>query len=342
MTRARMMPPWVADNRGTCRTWRDALWLSDAELGKLVGWAEQGAPEGDPSRRADSRVPNHAPAEKPRDLERVDAVLDTGADYTPGLGASAYRCFVADPGLTHERMLTGIRVVSTDPRAVAHIAIYGLDSDAAERQAVGRDTEEAGPGYTCYGSPRVEPARLLASWTWDNPTLHFPEGTGLRVSSNRKWVVQILYNVITTGLSTQTRTHIDLKFDDGVRAASFIALRASDMALPPGKNYAEASAHFRADAPMTVLGIAPRMHGLGKTMQIDRTRKDGDECAASFDHWNVYGQRLFIYQEPLRLSTGDELRATCVYNTKTASETVHGGDDITDEACEANLYVVSP
>jgi len=59
---------------------------------KLAGWVEQGAPDGDPSFRADSRVSSHAPAQKPPDLERVDAVLDTGSDYTPGLGASAYRC----------------------------------------------------------------------------------------------------------------------------------------------------------------------------------------------------------------------------------------------------------
>jgi hypothetical protein len=59
---------------------------------------------------------------------------------------------------------------------------------------------------------------------------------------------------------------------------------------------------------LTVLGIAPRMHVLGETMQLDLLRGTERTCAASFDHWDFYRQRLFVYEKPL--SSGGSMAAS--------------------------------
>jgi len=338
MVQGRMMPPWIAENSGICRTWRDASWLTNEEIATLVHWQEQGMAPGKPAELPPLE------GKPPADLERVDVTLDTGADYTPGLGASAYRCFVVDPELSRDRGLTGIRVASTDPRMVAQVTMFALESEAAEVEASRLDRAEPGPGYSCYGSPRVEPARFVASWTWGAPALPFPEGTGLRLEGHRKLVIQVHYNVITSGLGAPTRSRVGLRLDDieQVRPASFESLAAGDFALTPGKTYVEASGDLTVSRPISVLAVAPQMHTLARTMQIDHVHAGARDCAANFDHWNFYSQRLFVYEKPLHLSPGDQLRITCIYNTESVAQPVHRGESIHDEECKANLYVVTP
>lgn len=43
----RRMPPFTLDNSGACQTFRDARWLSDAEIALVTSWVADGAAEGD-------------------------------------------------------------------------------------------------------------------------------------------------------------------------------------------------------------------------------------------------------------------------------------------------------
>ncbi|WP_394842822.1 hypothetical protein LZC95_37840 [Pendulispora brunnea] len=333
----RMMPPWGADDTGICRTWRDALWLGDAELSTLVSWTETGTPAGEPVGHARVR-PDPIP-----ELAHVDTTLDLGFDYKPGLGPTSYRCFVVDPNLDRDRFLTGIRVRFSDPRMLAQITLFAPQTMAAEADALTLDQDDPAPGYSCYGSPRVDPATLVASWTWSTPAQIFPPGTGIRLAAHRKLVAQVHYNVMTAGLSASSRTAIDLQFDEGVREAQFLPLSPRGIQLAPGKTYAEASGEMTMTAPTTIFGVAPRMHSLGRTMQLDRFHGGASpSCAGNFDHWDFYRQRLFTYDEPLRVEAGDRLRVSCIYNTEGRADPVLQGEDIRDEECTAYLYVAPP
>jgi hypothetical protein len=161
VVQTREMPPWGADNTGLCRTWRGALSLADADIRTLVKWTE--APKA-----GDRGGARRATEPGPPPFRPSGVTLDTGVDYAPGLGPSAYRCFVVDGGLRRDRLLTAIRVVSTEPRSVEQITLYGLDSAEAQAAADDLDRQGEGPGYECYGSSRVKGARLVASWTWDS------------------------------------------------------------------------------------------------------------------------------------------------------------------------------
>jgi hypothetical protein len=337
----RTMPPWGVDNTGLCGTFRDALWLTDGEIATIVSWAEHGAPAGKPGTRPRAPGTNYIDERKAGTLPRVDATLDTAADYAPGVGNGAYRCFVADPGLERDRLLTAFRVESSDPRIVAQVTLFALDSRSADDEAGRLDEREPGPGYTCYGSARAEPARLIASWTWGSGVARMPAGTGLRLHAGRRVVVQIHYNVITAGLAAKSRTRIELQLDDGARDASLWKVAPASFELPAGQRYVEAVAEVATPTALTVYGLAPRMHTLGKTLEIDRISGTAARCLGTVEHWNVYWQQLFLMTSPLRLTTGERLRVTCTYDTQSRAQPVPSGERIADEACSAFLYVVA-
>lgn len=329
----RSMPPWLPDDTGVCGRWKDALWLPNDEVQMLVSWLEGSLPAGEPRDAP-------APVDPTPSLEHVDAVLDAGASFEPGLVERAYRCFVVDPGLAKDRLMTALRVHSTDPRMVAQITLFALESEKAEADADALDRASPEPGYPCYGSPRVEPERLVASWTWDSPVLRFPRGTGLRLRAHRKLVMQVHYDVITSGLSASTRTRIDLELDDRGREASLIRLAASGFSLPPEQRLTSADGEMIVPSDVTLWGIAPRMHTLGKTLQVSRVGGGAPSaCLGAFEHWDFYRQRFFEYVAPVRLSRGDRLRVACAYDTQSRQDPVSSGDDIRDEDCAAFLYV---
>ena len=330
----REMPPWGADNTGLCRTWRDALWLPDDQVEKVVKWTEKAdpGPAGAP--------PLHAPGEP--HFGPAGAVVDPEATFKPGLGPDAYRCFVADPHLAHDALVGAFRIVSTDPRSVEQVTLYALDTPQAEAAADALDRADDGPGYSCYGSSRVAGARLLTSWTWDSDVLRMPAGFGVRLAAGRKVVLQVHYNIIASGLDAPTRTLVQLEFDPAAREASFVDVSLPDLNLAPGKRRVEAAAEKAIPSDLTVLGIAPRMHVLGQTMQLDLLHGGERTCAANFDHWDFYRQRLFIYQKPLEVHGGDAVRVSCVYTTQGRAAPVRMGERIEDEECLASLLVARP
>lgn len=317
----REMPPWIADDTGICCRWRDSLWLPKDELSTLVAWLEDGAPA------AKRTAPASLPARASPTLAHVDVTLDQAEDFVPGLTDRAYRCFVVDPKLERDRFMTALRVSSTDPRAVAQVTLFAIES------------EPPGKAYPCYGSPLVRPARLIASWTWDVPVLRLPPGTGVRLRKGEKLVMQVHYDVITSGLAAPTRTSVELELEDGVKEAVLLRLASEPFVLQPSRRVTRTGGDLVVPRKMTLWGIAPRMHTLGKSLRVQRVEGAASRCLGAFERWDFYRQRLFLYQEPVRLAEGDRLRVLCTYDTESRQDVVTSGGGIRDEECAAYLYV---
>ena len=68
-------------------------WLTEEQIKTIVAWADNGAPEGDPSNKP--KVPA-----RPGGLKDVTMTIDPGGEYTPkpqGNKTDDYRCFLIDP-----------------------------------------------------------------------------------------------------------------------------------------------------------------------------------------------------------------------------------------------------
>jgi hypothetical protein len=326
-TRARVMPPWGADNSGDCGTWQGARWLSEAQIESIASWLDNDAPQGAPDAISGATM-FVTPF-------RSDALIDIGAPYKPGLGAGGNRCFLADPHLDRDRLLTAIRVASDDPRAVAQVTLFALDSAEAEAEALALDAAESGSGYGCFGTARVADARLVASWTWPEAVLRLPSGTGIRLHQGRQLVIQIHYDVSRTSSSFVSGTQVELELDDQATEARVLPVSA-ELQLPPGASSVATEVVHTIDQKVKLVGVAARMHIRGRNLQL--AVEDG-ACLARFPNWDFYNQQLFRAAQPTVIETGQKLRLSCEHTTLGRTETMHSGDSIDDEECVAYLYV---
>jgi hypothetical protein len=86
----------------------------------------------------------------------------------------------------------------------------------------------------------------------------------------------------------------------------------------------------------------PHLHGLGRSLVLERERAGQRSCLASFAHWNPAQEQLFRYRTPFDLAPGDRIRLSCAFDTSGRTEDVLGGEGIDQEECRAYLYVSEP
>lgn len=336
-TGERTMPPWGADNSGACNTFKHARWLSDDEIGKLSGWVAGGKVEGDPS--LEPPQPELIPQ-----LADSTHTLDPGVDYTPPSDrADDYRCFLVDPGLTSDQFITAFQVYPGNTRMVHHAILYSLDSAAAETEATQLDQAEAGPGYTCFGGPRVAngSSRFLVGWAPGTGATWYPEGTGVRMSGGRKAVLQIHYN-LANGIAAD-RTRLELKMAANVQNEALIVPIADlDMQLPPRLERTETTFQMANPFPLAIRihGVAPHMHTLGRSLRVEYTAANGTtQCLVDVPRWDFHWQQLYLYESPLRISPGGQVKLTCSYDTRERNTPVTWGEGTQDEMCLNYFYV---
>lgn len=336
-TRERIMPPMPVDNSGACNTYSNARWLDDAEIALFQAWADADGPEGDLS-----RAPELPPA--PGDLDRVDVSLDMGFEYTPNDEApDDYRCFIVDPGLTSNAFLTGYQVFPGDARVVHHVIVYAPADEEALAEAELLDAEDPARGYTCFGGPGVSAApRVL--WAPGAGVIEMPRDTGVPLVAGHKLVMQIHYNV--SAGTFPDRTRVDLRLADRVaRPAEYLAVANPEMMVPPRQRLATTTITIpHREQEVTVWGVLPHMHTLGRTLRLDaRTAQaDADTCLVDVPRWNFHWQNAWWYDAPLSLEQVRSVTLTCGYDTSSRTLPVVWGEGTMDEMCLTYLYVTLP
>lgn len=337
VTARRKMPPWGADDTGLCGRFQDSQWLSADEINAFAEWSKAGAPRGagEPSKPP----PTPAPALPP---DTVSVSIQSPA-YPPTVGDSATRCFLIEAPLATDTSLTGLELGASPIHAVRQAVLDALDTPEQIAAARKLEAEDQEPGYACYGSSGVPDARLIASWSWGVPVQAMPEGSGLPLRAAQPLVLRLRYNVKGSGFNSgkPVTTKLDLHTRSAARHARVQRFAASGFRLPTRQKQAELTSELAISEPSALLGLVPRMHTLGRTLNLERVRGDEHTCLAHFGHWNVYEEQLFRYQSAFDLKPGDRLKLTCVYDTTSKTVETAPGDSIDDEACAAELYLVA-
>jgi hypothetical protein len=325
---SRRMPPFLADNTGTCGTFDTHEWLSDDEIARLGRWAAEGAPAG--GEKLEIPVP-----------ERLEGALtlQVGQGYEPTTTPDEYRCFLVDPGLEEDRFLTAFQVVPTDPKLVHHVILYTLDSEVAEETADTLDALDEAPGYSCFGSSAVPDSRPIAAWAPGTPLTRLPADSGLRLLPGRL-VVQVHYHGTGSG-----GTSVQLELQEGVAREAMVVLLADlGMSLPPG----EREVHHSWELPLGQLGLPlgayvrgvfPHMHRRGRTLRLEVVREGATDCALAVPRWDFGWQRMYFYEQPLYVDPDDTIRLQCTFDTEQDELPVEWGEGTEDEMCLVGLLV---
>ena len=338
--RGRVMPPWkpvpgIGDFVGVRR-------LTTQEHDTLLRWLDAGAPEGDRT-----KLPPPATFPTGWSLGMPDHVVEMESAYTVKARAGdVYRCFVIPTSFAEDRWVTKAEFAPGDRKLVHHVLTYLDTSGAAETL----DRRDAGPGYTCFGSPGFSAVGGLGGWAPGAAPHRMPDGAGMLLPAGARVVVQMHYNN-GSAESRSDRTRVALHFARAPIDKRVYSIPVADLtlAIPAGARRHEVRAMRWITQDMQLIAISPHMHLLGREMKVTATYPDGTvKPLIHIDDWDFHWQGTYNYAQPVALPGGTRIDMTAVFDNSPESprqpsrppKTVRWGDGTTDEMALVFLRVI--
>lgn len=366
------MPPFAASETADCEPkhgWKDDLRLSEDDKQMLRDWANDGAPEGDPSLAAE------VPAVPQTTLQDPDQSLRMAGSTTIEGTTDRFVCYSLDPGLTEDAFIEAIQVVPGNDKIVHHVLIYVDESgDTAEL------ADEDG-AFDCSGGALG--GALVGAWAPGAVPNRMPADAGMQIPAGARLVMNVHYHPTGVGPEVDEATGIDIVWTEErpffAARLSLVGNAAGGDALQPGPNDdngveflipAGVSAHtesMRFTIPdgfpqLRVFSVGSHMHYAGVDMLIEVERPSGDdECLLQTPTYKFEWQRSYTYDADInavpRLQAGDVLTLRCTYNNtmdnpslaealrqagKDEPQDIVLGDETNDEMCLAVIGTVFP
>ena len=354
---AKVMPPWPPDS--TCNTYKYDRSLTDKQIDTFASWVDGGMLEGDPATTPQTRNNNQD------GLSRVDLTLTT-EEYTPQQTPDDYRCFLLrwPEEYTERKYVTGFNAIPGDIASAHHIVAF-LASAAQVSEYERLDANEAGAGYTCFGTTGGPVIGSVGAWAPGGSGRDLSDGIGILIEPGALIVLQVHYNTLTS-VPTMARTSIDLKIDDIVEHDA-ITLPWTDplwwfgdsMTIPAGLS--EVTHSFSKDPtsfytrgyPIDIYQTSLHMHMLGTKSSMVIERKNGTtECLISMPRWDFNWQGLYQFSDgPIRVNPGDKITIECTWDNSAENQPrvdgqllpprdVGWGENSTDEMCLGSIFGV--
>ncbi len=338
VTASRFMPPWkpvpgYGDFKG-------ANYLSDAELATLRRWAEAKAPQGN---AADLPDPPQFP--DGWQLGKPDITLKMPQPFQiPAEGEDIYQCFVLPLSLPNGANVAAVEIHPGNRKVLHHTILY-LNDDGSARE---KDKETVEPGYRCFGGPGVRAAGSLGGWVPGATPHVLPAGTATVVPQGADVVMQNHYH--PSGKPETDQSEIGIYFAKGPIEKTVFSLPMihRDLTIPGGDSHYRVTSTFVTPIDLEVIAISPHMHLLGRDMKVTATLPDGHvKSMIWIKDWDFNWQGQYQYQSPMSLPKGSKIELQATYdnssqnpkNPNSPPQTVHWGENTTDEMCLAFIQV---
>lgn len=144
--------------------------------------------------------------------------LNTPA-YTPapptGTGTDDYRCFLLDPALTEDQLVSGVDIVPQDPAIVHHVIVFQVGPrDVARAEQV--DADSPGEGWTCFGGSGVrgqgnlDKSDWIGAWAPGGGERVMAEDLGIPLVAGTRVIAQVHYNTVSGSGTDSSRVRLRL------------------------------------------------------------------------------------------------------------------------------------
>lgn len=323
------MPPFYAS--ADCNSYEHDPRLSAAERALLEKWVGEKAPLGDPAEARHADEPIAPP------VVRADRLMDLGGDFDVRAmdgRADNYRCFVMDPQIETDMMVTGYEVVPDNRPLVHHVLAY-LVAPAQLGDLEANDAADEGPGYECFsGGIGVQGAvaNQIAGWIPGGSAQRLPENTGLEIAAGSKIVIQIHYNLLALAPDASpmdnTQLALELAPAGSVETARILPIlkRNLDIEAFDANSTQMVETPLPNAAGTTLFRLTGHMHMLGKQVKLEALHADGSStCLLDIPAWDFQWQREYSLVTPFTVARGDRLRLTCVYDNSASNQPVVNG-----------------
>src|SRR4029079_18316244 len=127
--------------------------------------------------------------------------------YTPtaptGTGTDDYRCFLLDPRLGTDQLVSGVQIAPDNAAIVHHVIVSKVEpEDVATARAL--DANAPGDGYTCFGGAGIagvaggdlDNADWVGAWAPGGGERLMADDIGIPLKAGTQLVVQVHYNLL--------------------------------------------------------------------------------------------------------------------------------------------------
>jgi len=330
VTASKFMPPWRPEPEfghllGERR-------LTQRQIEMISEWAEAGAPEGDRL-----ELP---PAPKFVDgwlLGEPDLVVKMPESFeVPADGRDVFRNFVIPLDLAEDK-LVALAEFRPGNRRIVHHALFYLDSNGAARK---KDGADPGPGYGSFGGPGFVPTGAIGGWAPGGNPLPLPDNMGRALKKGSDLVLQVHYHPSGKREVDQSTVGIHFVKQSSTKVVAGLMVLDRSLNIPAGEKEHSMSGTYTLPSDVTLVGVTPHMHLLGREMKAVATLPDGrTEPLIWIKDWNFNWQDQYLFAEPIRLPRGTRLDVSAVYdnstgnplNPNTPPKRVTWGEQTTDE-----------
>lgn len=332
VTESRYMPPWHATPG--FGHFADERRLSEREIDLLARWARAGAPEGDPAEAPPAPAfPSSWPLGEP------DLVFQMPQDFeVPASGPDIYRAFVLDKKIPDDSYVVAIDFRPGEPTVVHHALVY-LDGNGVARRL---EKQAGGNGYPAFGGPHFVPAGSLSGWAPGAQPAFLPDGYGRAVKKDQDVVVQMHYHPSGKAERDRSSLAVYLAKKPIQKVVAWLPLWNENIRILPDESRYLRHAAVTLPCDITVIGVVPHMHLIGREMKVEATGPAGEKIPLVWvQDWDFRWQGQYTYAEPLRLPAGTRITLEARYdnskdnpqNPSVPPREVEFGEQTTDEMC---------
>ncbi|GJM14550.1 MAG: hypothetical protein DHS20C12_29530 [Pseudohongiella sp.] len=311
---SREMPPWDAheDYNGIFANERT---LSDKEIATIVGWAEQGAPQGDP---AEAPAPREFPSTQGGWLEGIpDLIVDIPVAFTIGDDVDdVYTAFTVDLSEVDLPEDVYIQGFQTKPgvKFIHHFNAHILAPD---------ENGELPPAPAQGASDTVAPAGAglyLGGMASGSEANMYPIGYGAPLLRGTRVTFDIHYHKKPgpgTG-AVDDKSQIGFYFtkEPPKSAVGGSTMMRFDIDIPPGEPaYVMERTSSPIETDSEIVLLMPHMHTRGKEARFEVLYPNGNsEVLIEVPRYDFSWQTVYYYKEMKPIPKGARLKYTALYD----------------------------
>jgi hypothetical protein len=347
----RKMPPWFADR--DAGKFKNDNSLSQAEISRIVGWVDAGAPEGDAS---------HAPP--PRrfvegwTISKPDVIVEMPVEYeVPATGTVEYTYVVVPSGFTEDRWIAQAEIRPGNRAVVHHSQVIVRPPGSTWLKNCPVATPCVPPEQTRKNPSRPAASTFagglspledqLVNYAPGAPPVRLSEGQARLVPAGSDFIFQLHYT--TNGKPAKDRPRMGLVFAKGpIREKVIRAAVSNDtFVIPPGAPNHRVDGVTTLGGDVKLVSLRPHMHLRGRSMEIQAVYPTGEkETLLRVPRYDFNWQMEYILESPKLLPKGTRIEVTGTFDNSPNNRhnpdpqaEVRWGDQSWEEMMSGIVYV---
>jgi hypothetical protein len=269
---SRKMPPWPPDP--AYRRLAHERLLSVAEIQKIQAFVAGGMPTGDLS--AAPSVPVYSNTSQ---VGTPDTVINT-PNYNVSMNADEYRCFAIPSGFSQQKKIKCLEFIPGNLSIVHHVLVFWDTTGSC----AALDAADPAPGYAGFGGVGSPDANLIGAWVPGSTPFVLPNQFAFQIPANADIVLQFHYAPGSLGQSDASSMNVFYNTAGFSRPMYFSAalnhfntMTDGPLMIPANttRTFHE-SYTINTGADLSLLGVAPHMHLIGKSISACGVTPAGD------------------------------------------------------------------